>query len=237
MNIGGYSLLPFLLFPSLSSQQCSNFWVSECNPDFEDEVILQVPLPGRSKDEAIEICQSLCNVQFDCTHWQWSGPTMTCTLLTYSYLSLCHNISSTSSPDLSTCISQNSGTCGDFVDEDCKASGKILWQSNAVVDAFACQEYLKLLGPVLGAEVFFYSDHDEVCFLRDSLDRSCLSMSGPRAPSLGECQGSEDNSSSLHCNFFINPSSLLLSKGFPQGLYFNHMFSWLILCQFYFFSM
>ena len=195
MNIGGYSLLPFLLLPSLSSQQypplpdiqhrrtseCSEFWVSECNLDFEDEVILQVPLPGRSKDEAIEICQDLCNVQFDCTHWQWSGPQMTCTLLTYSYLSLCHNISSTSSPGLATCISQDSGSCDDFVDEDCQASGKILWQSDAVVDAFACQEYLQLLGPVLGAEVFFYSDHDEVCFLLDSADRSCISMSGPRA--------------------------------------------------------
>ncbi len=71
-------------------------------------------------------------------------------------------------------------------------SGKVLWQSDAVIDAFACQEYLQLLGPVLGAEVFFYSDQDDVCFLLDSPDRSCISMSGPKAPSLEDCQDNEE---------------------------------------------
>ena len=200
-------VLIFLLLPALSTQ-CSDFWVSECQLG-PDEIINQVPLP--SQDDALEICQDLCNVQFDCTYWQWSGPQMTCTLLTYSYLSLCHNISSTSSPGLATCISQDSGSCDDFVDEDCQASGKILWQSDAVVDAFACQKYLQLLGPVLGAEVFFYSDHDEVCFLLDIPDRSCLSMSGPRSPLLGECQGGEDNSSDTDTSistFFCEEAAL-----------------------------
>ena len=193
-----------LILPALSFQ-CSEFWVSECNLDFEDEVILQVPLPGSSQDEAINICQSLCNLQFDCTYWQWSGPQMTCTILTYSYLPLCHNISSTASPDLSTCLSQDSGTCDDFVDEDCEMSGKVLFQSDAVIDAFTCQEYLQLLAPVYGAEVFFYSDHDEVCFLLDSPDRSCLSMSGPRAPTLGECQDSETTTSPTTTAFTTLP--------------------------------
>ena len=183
MMTSAHYLLLFL-FPAFSSQ-CSEFWVSECHLD-QDEVIIQIPFP--SQDGAIRICQNICNAQFDCTYWQWSGPHMTCTLLTYSYLSLCHNISSTSSPELSTCISQDSGTCDDFVDEDCVMSGKVLFQSDAVIDAFTCQEYLQLLAPVLGAEVFFYSDHDGVCFLLDSADRSCLSMSGPRSPFLEDCE-------------------------------------------------
>ena len=54
-----------LLLPALSFQ-CSDFWVSECHLD-QDEVILKVPLPGQ--DDALTICQDLCNVQFDCTYW------------------------------------------------------------------------------------------------------------------------------------------------------------------------
>ena len=67
-------------------------------------------------------------------------------------------------------------------------SGKVLFQTAAVIDGFACQEYLQLLGPVYGAEVFFYSDLEGVCYLLDSPDRSCLSMSGPLAPSVEKCE-------------------------------------------------
>ena len=177
-------VLLLFLFPAFSTQ-CSELWVSECHLDQYD-VIIQIPFP--SQDDAITICQDLCNVQFGCTYWQWSGPQMTCTLLTNSYLSQCHNISSTSSPELSTCLSQDSGTCDDFVDEDCQMSGQVLFQDDAVIDAFACQEYLQTLGATFGAEVFFFSDLEGVCYLLDSPDRSCLSVSGPAAPSVEECE-------------------------------------------------
>ena len=66
-------------------------------------------------------------------------------------------------------------------------SGTVLFQDDAVIDAVACQEYLQLLGPVYGAEVFFYSDLQGVCYLLDSADRSCVSRSGPRSPSVASC--------------------------------------------------
>ena len=178
----GYILI--LLLPAFSSQ-CSDFWVSECNLG-PDEVINKTPLPGQ--DDAIRICQDLCNIQTDCTYWQWSGPQETCTLLRYSYLSTCLNVSSTSRPDFSTCLSQDSGTCSDFVDEDCQMSGQVVYQPENVVDAFACQEYLRLLGPVKGAEVFFFSDLEGVCYLLDSSNRSCVSMSGPVSLPVEECE-------------------------------------------------
>ena len=166
----GYILL--LLLPSLSSQ-CSELWVSDCEFG-PSEVILQVSLP--SQEDAITICQGLCNIQFGCSYWQWRGEQMTCTLLTYSYLSLCHNISSTSSPELSTCLSQDSGTCSDFVDEDCQMGGQVMFQENAVIDAFACQEYLQLLGPVYGAEVFFFSARAGGCLLPARQSSKVLSL-------------------------------------------------------------
>ena len=67
-------------------------------------------------------------------------------------------------------------------------SGKVLFQTDAVIDAFACQEYLQDLGPVYGAELFFFSDLEGVCYLLDSPDRSCVSMSGPAAPHVAECE-------------------------------------------------
>merc|ERR1712110_817106 len=179
-----------ILLPALSSQ-CQDFWVSDCQLS-PDEVILQVPFP--SQDDAIRICQDLCNAQIGCTYWQWRGTQMTCTLLTSSYLSLCHNISSTASPELPTCLSQDSGTCDDFVDEDCEMSGNVLFETDTLTDAFACQEFLQLQGPVYGAEVFFFSDLEGVCYLLDSADRACVSMSGPAAPSVAECE--EDTTTS-----------------------------------------
>ena len=73
-------------------------------------------------------------------------------------------------------------------------SGNVLFQDDAVIDAVACQEYLQLLGPVYGAEVFFFSDLEGVCYLLDSADRACVSMSGPAAPSVGDCE--EDTTTS-----------------------------------------
>ena len=73
-------------------------------------------------------------------------------------------------------------------------NAKVVWQSDAVIDAFACQEYLQLLGPVYGAEVFFFSDLEGVCYLLDSADRACVSMSGPAEPSVAECE--EDTTTS-----------------------------------------
>ena len=195
--------LLIILLPALSSQ-CSEFWVSDCFLN-TNEVILQVLLP--SPADAITICQDLCNIQLGCSYWQWSGPQMTCTLLSNSYLSRCHNISSTSSPELSTCLSQDSGTCDDFVDEDCQMSGQVLFQEDAVIDAFACQEYLQLLGPVYGAEVFFFSDLEGVCYLLDSPDRSCLSMSGTTAPSVAECEEDTNTTTSTSSTTTTKPDN------------------------------
>ena len=160
-------LLPALTF------QCSDFWVSECQLG-PDEVILQAPFP--SQDDAIRICQDLCNAQSGCPYWQWSGPQMTCTLLRYSYLSRCKNVSSTASPELPICLSEHSGTCDDLVDEDCEMSGQVVFQTDTVIDAFACQEFLLLLGPVYGAEVFFFSDLEGVWIFGE-----LITSHGPRA--------------------------------------------------------
>ena len=66
-------------------------------------------------------------------------------------------------------------------------SGQVLFQTDNLTDVFACQEFLQLLGPVYGAEVFFFSELEGVCYLVDSPDRSCVSMSGPAAPSVEKC--------------------------------------------------
>ena len=174
--------LLLIILPSVFS--CADFWVSECDLG-PDEVILQLSLP--SEEGAQKICQDLCNVQFDCTYWQFSGPQLTCSLLRYSYLSRCQSMSSGPSPDISECLSQDSGTCDDFVDEDCEVNSNVLYQSDSVVDASACQEFLRLLGPVYGADVFLFSDTEGVCYLLDSPARSCVSMSGPRSPTWEEC--------------------------------------------------
>ena len=75
-------------------------------------------------------------------------------------------------------------------------SGTVLFQDDAVIDAVACQEYLQLLGPVYGAKVFFFSDLEGVCYLLDSADRACVSMSGPAEPSVEKCDEDTKTSTS-----------------------------------------
>ena len=67
-------------------------------------------------------------------------------------------------------------------------NGKVMFQTDTVTDALACQEFLQLLGPMYEAEVFFFSDLEGVCYLLDSADKACVSMSGPAAPSVTECE-------------------------------------------------
>ena len=79
-------------------------------------------------------------------------------------------------------------------------SGKVMFQSDAVIDAFACQEYLQDLGPVYGAKVFFFSDLEGVCYLLDSSDRTCISMSGPAAPSVIKCEEEDTTTTGTTAN-------------------------------------
>ena len=73
-------------------------------------------------------------------------------------------------------------------------SGQVMVATDTVIDAFECQEFLQLLGPMYEAEVFFFSDLEGVCYLLDSADRACVSMSGPAEPSVTECD--EDTTTS-----------------------------------------
>ena len=50
-----------------------------------------------------------------------------------------------------------------------------------------CQEYLQVLGPVLGGEVFSYSHTSRTCSILDTGARHCSKLSGPRQPSLEQC--------------------------------------------------
>ena len=92
-------------------------------------------------------------------------------------------------------------------------SGQVMFQTEAVIDAFACQEYLQLLGPVYGAEVFFFSDLEGVCYLLDSADRACVSMSGPAEPSVAECE--EDTTTSTTSTTITSTTSATPSSTTP----------------------
>ena len=175
------------------SAQCSLLTVSECQPDL-DEVILTVPLP--SYEGAAQLCQELCGVQEDCEYWSFNADTLDCSLLAYCYLHSCDNITAGPSPDFTECLCQNSGSCDDIVQENCRLLGTVLWRGDEVRSAHQCQEYLQLLGPGLGGEVFSYSHTDLVCYILDSgAWDTCSSVSGPRQPSVEQCLATSTTSS------------------------------------------
>ena len=60
--------------------------------------------------------------------------------------------------------------------------------SGVVTGAANCQEWLQVLGPELGGEVFSYSSEDKVCSILDTGARHCSKVSGPRQPSVEECE-------------------------------------------------
>ena len=175
-------LLPLL---PLARAQCSLLSVSECKPD-PDEVIVTIPLP--SDQEAAIICQQLCGIQDDCEFWSFDKDSLSCDLLAYCYLHTCDSFVAGPDPDFTECLCQGSGTCDDFTPENCDLLGNVLWQSDVVIDASHCQEYLQVLGPVYGGSVFSYSHTSHTCTILDTGARHCSKVSGPRQPSLEQCE-------------------------------------------------
>ena len=161
-------------------QDCSLLSVSTCNPDHE--VILTVTLP----EQGLATCQEMCGIQEDCYYWRYDSGSSNCSLLHSSYLTTCDTITAGAEPDYTQCLAQDSGTCDDIVQENCDLQGNALWQSK-VTHAYECQEYLQLLGAVLGGSVFSYSHTSHTCTILDTGARHCSKLSGPRQPSLEEC--------------------------------------------------
>ena len=176
-------LLPLL---PLARAQCSLLSVAGCQPD-PAEVIMTLTLPGDT-GEAPSICQQLCSDLDHCNLWSYDSASFTCSLLHTSYLATCDNITAGYEPDYAQCLAQDSGSCDDLVQENCDLLGTVLWQSDEVTHTYECQDYLQLLGPVYGGEVFSYSHTSHTCSILDTGARHCSAVSGPRQPSVEECE-------------------------------------------------
>ena len=171
-------LLPLL---PLARAQCSLLSVAGCQPD-PSEVIKTYIIPG----EPTSMCQQLCTDVDQCNLWGYDSG-WHCSLLRTSYLATCDTIIAGYEPDYAQCLAQNSGSCDDFVQENCHLEGSVLWQSDSVTHAYECQEYLQVLGPEYGGKVFLYSRNTHTCTILDTGARECSKVSGPRQPSLEEC--------------------------------------------------
>ena len=185
-------LLP--LVPLAQAQQCSLVSVSGCQPD-PSEVIKTYIIPG----EPTSMCQQLCTDTDQCNLWSYDSGSSICSLLHSSYLATCDNITAGAEPDYTQCLAQDSGTCDDIVQENCDLQGNALWQSK-VSHAYECQEYLQLLGAVLGGSVFSYSHTSSTCTILDTGARHCSKVSGPRQPSLDECKDATTTASEVSTN-------------------------------------
>ena len=177
-----YLLYLLALLPHTRAQ-CALASVSSCHP-LEDEVILTVALP--SPGPAPGLCQQLCGAEEHCRYWSYDSGSSICSLLHSSYLATCDNITAGAEPDYTQCLAQDSGTCDDIVQENCDLQGNALWQSE-VTHAYECQEYLQLLGAVLGGSVFSYSHTSHTCTILDTGARECSKVSGPKQPSVEQC--------------------------------------------------
>ena len=160
-------LLHLLSLVPLARAQCSMLSVSECEPDTA-ELIREISLP--SNPGAGQLCQQFCGVQEGCSYWSYDQDTLTCSLLSYCYLHSCDSLMAGAEPELGECLCGGSGTCADLVQEDCDPLVSVVWQSDpgVVTGAANCQEWLQVLGPELGGEVFSYSSEDKVCSILDT---------------------------------------------------------------------
>ena len=172
-------LLPLL---PLAQAQCSQFSVAECQPD-PDEVIREISLPGDQGASYSQVCQELCGIEEGCNHWSYDQASLTCSLLSYCYITSCDSIMAGPQPDFKDCLCQNSDRCNGnnaMVQENCDFFGNVLWQSDAISDASQCQEFLQLLGPVYGGQMFSFNHSSHTCSILDTGDRDCSILSGPR---------------------------------------------------------
>jgi len=66
-------------------------------------------------------------------------------------------------------------------------TGQIVQEIVNVIDATICQENLNLFGSIFGAQVFEYSDTEQLCKLYGTANKTCDTLSGPRTPEVVGC--------------------------------------------------
>merc|ERR1712198_569087 len=90
----------------------------------------------------------------------------------------------------------------------CDMLGNVVHEDNTLADAHACQEVLQLIGSVFGAQVFVFSETDMVCYLLDSSEKICNTISGPRDPVVDGCETTVSTTSTLTTTASLSSTSL-----------------------------
>merc|ERR1712059_47257 len=88
---------------------------------------------------------------------------------------------------INECSEDQEPTCDSFIRENCKYLGTEKLKKNKITDAHACQDLLREVGFVYGAVYFEFDTNTKECVLFDSKDADCDAISGPRTPSMEEC--------------------------------------------------
>merc|ERR1711962_1991241 len=138
---------------------CEDFTVGACSPEKDELIDVYPDIPNEA------LCQTVCGIQEGCNYFRHSKSTKECKLFHYRFLTSCHS----------------------FVRENCKYGGNAVLNKTSITDAHACQDLLITVGFIYKAVYFDFDSDAQDCILYDSMDLDCDAISGPKSPSIEEC--------------------------------------------------
>merc|ERR1711962_328960 len=160
---------------------CEDFTVGACSPEKDELIDVYPNIP----DEAL--CQTVCGIQEGCNYFRHSKSTKECKLFHYRFLTSCNVIAGPKEPSIDECAKEEEPSCHPFVRENCKYAGNAVLNKTSITDAHACQDLLITVGFIYKAVYFDFHSDAQDCILYDSKEVDCDAISGPKEPSLDDC--------------------------------------------------
>ena len=161
---------------------CVDFTVDSCSIDAGD---LVQELPG----VPVELCQAACDQFKNCVLFRYSRADQTCQLLSRDFRQNCKVVGGARNSDLDACLNSDLNGCNAFIEESCDFIGDDLAFSppdGEISNPYECEEICQTF-ELLGCKYWLYDVAKLSCRLLGSGDRTCDFISGPQAPTLGEC--------------------------------------------------
>lgn len=163
-------------------QNCTQVTMSNCFISEEDII-------NQGRDISSDLCQYTCDVLTHCILFRYTRADQYCQLLNRDFRQNCKVIGSARIDNLYDCLNADLNGCSAFIEEECVFDGSDLAFSppdGEISTPYLCESLCKEYES-LGCNYWVYDLPRLSCRLLTSSERTCVTLSGPQAPTMEEC--------------------------------------------------
>jgi len=188
MKIYQFLFLNLLAIPSFGENICQDVTFDECdlNEGHPTDTLYAL-------DKAM--CQEICQTYSNCNFFRFDQLAQddNCRFFEANYRDSCNIVAAPKDRDVNECLSDKEPSCDWMIDEKCRYSGQIIYESTpgTITDATDCGDMCIIYEP-LGCLYWVFNKKNETCSMynSDNTDRVCSIVSGPQEPDIASCEAS-----------------------------------------------